>query len=138
MWPATDEGQRKFAADLVEMLNKHKSVDGLYWWWPESNEYGLDWNTKRVTDGWYNASLFDNETGRALTALAELKAFLPEDTGIDDPSMAGNQNSAHGVVYDLSGRRISTSLPLSSGTGVGISTLSKGIYIIDGRKYVVK
>ena len=138
MWPATDEGQRKFAADLVEMLNKHKSVDGLYWWWPEANEYGLDWNTKRVTDGWYNASLFDNETGRALPALAELKAFLPEDTGIDDPSMAGNQNSAHGVVYDLSGRRISTSLPLSSGTGVGISTLSKGIYIIDGRKYVVK
>lgn len=82
-WPATDEGQRRFTADLVEMLNRHQAVDGLYWWWPEANEYGLNWATQRVTDGWYNASLWDNETGRALPALDELRHFLAEDDAID-------------------------------------------------------
>ena len=65
------------------MLNRHQAVDGLYWWWPEANEYGLNWATQRVTDGWYNASLWDNETGRALPALDELRLFLAEDDAID-------------------------------------------------------
>ena len=68
-YPLTYEGQRQFTADLITMLNNHPKVNGLFWWFLEANEYGLDWNTKRVTDGWYNASLFDNETGRALPAL---------------------------------------------------------------------
>ncbi len=74
-YPLTYEGQRQFAADLVGTLCRHKAVSGLFWWFPEANEYGLDWTTQRVTDGWYNAGLFDNETGRALPALYELSAF---------------------------------------------------------------
>ena len=74
-YPLTYEGQRQFTADLVGTLRRHKAVSGLFWWFPEANEYGLDWNTQRVTDGWYNAGLFDNETGRALPALYELSAF---------------------------------------------------------------
>lgn len=74
-YPLTYEGQKKFTTDLISMLNKHQQVTGLFWWFLEANEYGLDWDTKRVTDGWYNASLFDNETGKALPALYELKNF---------------------------------------------------------------
>lgn len=74
-YPLTYEGQRQYTEDLVNMLNKHQHVNGLFWWFLEANEYELDWNTKRVTDDWYNASLFDNETGRALPALYELKYF---------------------------------------------------------------
>ncbi|MBR7030936.1 MAG: glycosyl hydrolase 53 family protein [Prevotella sp.] len=74
-YPLTNEGQRQYTEDLVTMLNKHQNVNGLFWWFLEANEYGLDWATKRVTDSWYNASLFDNETGRALPALYELKNF---------------------------------------------------------------
>ncbi|SHK98882.1 glycosyl hydrolase 53 family protein [Xylanibacter ruminicola] len=74
-YPLTYEGQRQYTEDLITMLNNHELVIGLFWWFLEANEYGLDWNTKRVTDHWYNASLFDNETGKALPALYELKNF---------------------------------------------------------------
>ena len=75
LYPITPEGQLAFTKALIETLKKHKNVNGLYWWWAEANEYGLDWNTKRVTDEWYNAGLFDNQTGKAMPALYELKNF---------------------------------------------------------------
>lgn len=80
-YPISAEGQRAFAADLVTRLLKHPRVTGLFWWWPEANEYGLNWATQRVTDGWYNAGLWNNETGRALPALYELAAFAPRLSG---------------------------------------------------------
>lgn len=80
-YPITNEGQRAFTADLVQTLLRYPRVTGLFWWWPEANECGLNWNTQRVTDGWYNASLWDNETGRALPALYELAAFVPPVVG---------------------------------------------------------
>ena len=154
-YDVNDECQRKFAADLVEMLNKHASVDGLYWWWPEANECGLDWSTKRVTDGWYNASLWDNQTGRALPAIDELKAFAPEDTGINTVHNAPSSLNAHpSSVYDLQGRRVEPTVGvakrgqqmLNNETGqnrstvqpFNLSTLKPGIYIINGKKFVVK
>lgn len=74
-YPATPEGQQKFLADLVTKLNSHPLVMALWYWWPEANEYGLDWNTNRVTNGWNNTSLFDNSTGKANPALKELGNF---------------------------------------------------------------
>ena len=103
-WPATDAGQLQFTKDLIDTLNKHQSVDGLYWWFPEANEFGLDWSTNRVTDGWYNASLFDNQTGKAMQALYELKNFLGDDAGVNGISADASEN---GNIYDLSGRRTS-------------------------------
>ncbi|MBR1469774.1 MAG: glycosyl hydrolase 53 family protein [Prevotella sp.] len=126
-WPATDEGQRKFTADLIEMLNRHKAVDGFYWWFPEANEFGLDWATNRVTDNWYNASLWDNETGRALPALKELKRFLngePDGIRQTENEKAVVKTTA---IYDLQGRKLN-SQP---------TTFRKGIYICAGRKFVV-
>ena len=74
-YPLTNAGQKKFTDDLINTLRQHKSVSGLFWWFPEANEYGLNWSTQRVTDNWYNAGLFDNETGKAQDALYELINF---------------------------------------------------------------
>ena len=73
-WPATEAGQQQFTKDLIAALNQHSSVNGLYWWFPEANEYGVD-SSNPVTNGWCNYSLFDNETGRVMKALYELQAF---------------------------------------------------------------
>ena len=74
-YPITAEGQKKFTDALIETLNGVSNVNGLFWWWPEANEYGLNWNTKRVTDNWYNAGLWDNQTGKAMPAVESLKSF---------------------------------------------------------------
>ena len=78
-WPLTAEGQRKFTADLIAKLAPYARVKGLFWWFPEANEYGLGgnyWSTLHVNDNWYNAGLWNHETGRATPALYELKNFL--------------------------------------------------------------
>ena len=88
-YPISPEGQLAFTQALINAIKPYKNVVGLYWWWPEANEYGLNWSTKRVTDSWYNAGLWDNQTGRAMPALYALKDYNPtpgdlnEDTKID-------------------------------------------------------
>ncbi len=74
----TAEGQRAFAAALVAKLLEHPVVTGLFWWWPEANEYGVNWQNPVTKSGWYNAGLWNNQNGRAMPALAELAAFAPE------------------------------------------------------------
>lgn len=124
-YPYSDEGQSRVTDDLIALLNKHAAVNGLVWWWPEANEYGLDYNTKRVTDGWYNSSLFDNRTGRATSALASLKNFLDNGTGII--SVKGNTHADDVPTYTIDGRRT------ADGT-----TLPAGLYIKGGRKLIVR
>ena len=78
-WPLTPEGQRKFTADLIARLKPYSRVKGLFWWFPEANEYGLGgsyWSTLHVNDQWYNAGLWNHETGKATPALYELKSFV--------------------------------------------------------------
>jgi hypothetical protein len=85
-WPATEAGQLQFTKDFIDFLNQHASVDGLYWWAPECNEYGVD-SSNPVTSAWCNYSLFDNETGRAMKALYELQTFtgaVVEDPDVTD------------------------------------------------------
>ena len=78
-WPLTLEGQRKFTEDLIARLKPYARMKGLFWWFPEANEYGLggsNWSVLHVNDAWYNAGLWNHETGRATPALYELKNFL--------------------------------------------------------------
>ena len=78
-WPLTYQGQRQFTVDLISKLKPYSRLKGLFWWFPEANEYGLGgshWSTLHVTDNWYNAGLWDHETGKALPALYELKSFV--------------------------------------------------------------
>ena len=85
-WPATEAGQKAFAIDLITTLNNHKSVNGLYWWFPEANEYGINY-TNHVTTDWYNCGWWDNQTGQVMDALFEMKNF-DNDTDIPSDSAA--------------------------------------------------
>ncbi|MCF0198004.1 MAG: glycosyl hydrolase 53 family protein [Bacteroidaceae bacterium] len=118
-WPISDDGQNAFARDLLAELQKHDRVTGLFWWAMEANECGLDWATKRVTDAWYNAGLFDNQTGRARKALTTIGSFaIP--TGIESPS----RPAACAESYDVSGR------PFRSN--------GRAIKVMRGRKVLVR
>lgn len=82
-WPATEAGQLQFTKDFIAFLNQHSNINGLYWWAPECNEYGVDPSTP-VTSDWCNYSLFDNETGRAMRALYELQTYTGAVTNDPD------------------------------------------------------
>jgi arabinogalactan endo-1,4-beta-galactosidase len=71
LYPVTPEGQRIFTAALVDELQKHDNVDGLFWWFPEENAFH-----NSTIKSWINRGLFDNKTGKALPALYEMKRFL--------------------------------------------------------------
>ncbi|MBP5498797.1 MAG: glycosyl hydrolase 53 family protein [Muribaculaceae bacterium] len=92
LYPISHDGQAKYARDLVAHMSIYDNVTGIYWWWAEANEYGLNWNTQRVTDAWYNAGLWDNETGKVLPALFELQNFV-----------TGSSGSGSGVPNDIDG-----------------------------------
>ena len=128
-YPITDEGQQQYTEALINILNLHNQVIGLFWWWMEANECGLDWSTQRVTDGWNNSSLFDNEQGYAMPTINSMKKFLEETshTGINTIS---HQPLTNNHLYDLQGRKLVIS-KLSNGQ------LSKGIYIYQGKKTIL-
>jgi arabinogalactan endo-1,4-beta-galactosidase len=113
----SDEGQRKFTADLIETINKHEQVTGLFWWWMEYNAYGAG------LSGWYNAPLFDSRSGKALSALSELKNFLGDDDAVE--SISADATDADAYWYNINGTRVNDhTLP--------------GIYIHAGKKVIVK
>lgn len=96
-YPYSDEGQDKFARELVQTLEAHSHVDGLFWWWMEYNAYNTD------LAGWYNAPLFDSTTGRATAALKTICSFAT-NTGIS--SLPDDGVTDHTDYFDLTGKRI--------------------------------
>lgn len=121
-YPITEAGQKAFTDALIQKLESHPNVKGIFWWWMEANEYGLNWNTQRVTDNWYNAGLFDNETGKVLSALSSLKDFIGT-TGIEDITQQPESNARHSI-YNLNGQQLSAP--------------QRGINIINGKKVFLK
>lgn len=109
------EGQKKFTRDLVDMLERHPKVDGLFWWWLEYNAFGTP------LGNWYNAPLFDSLTGMATPALDELASFASPHSGVAE---VNSDTGADGCWYNLQGIRI----PAPGGTG---------IYIRNGRKILI-
>jgi len=124
IFPYTENGQKAFTDSLVTMLNKYEKVKGLFWWWPEANEYGLDWSTNRVTDGWYNATLFNNETGKAFAAVSSLKNFISDPTGIEDIKAENKNNDTYW--YTIDGRKLS------------VKPEKSGLYIHNNNKTFVR
>jgi arabinogalactan endo-1,4-beta-galactosidase len=127
-WPITPAGQQQFTKDLIAELKAYNRVTGLYWWFMEACENGLDWNTKRVTDKWYNASLFndtDNSIwgyGQVMPAMQELKAFAEGTSGVGSVTVTrrdGRWYNLQGMRYDAQPQR-------------------RGLYIVDGKKVFVK
>lgn len=123
-WQLSEAGQKQFADDLIDELNKHSKVTGLFWWAPEDNEFWADQNPARST--WWNASLYTQNTGKPLDAMFELQRFLGLDpTGISKVSTKEQNKQNSKNWYTLQGQRIS-------------KPSAKGIYINDGKKVVVK
>lgn len=94
VYPATAEGQRQFTAALIEKLNTHEQVNGLYWWYPEANG-------NYFASDWYNMGLWNNSTHRAQPALYELKNFLNDPSGINELKKVNKQQP---VSYNLQGQ----------------------------------
>ncbi len=95
-WAYSDEGQDKFAKDLVTTLEKYDHVNGLFWWWMEYNAYGTN------LGGWYNAPLFNSLDGCATSALKTICSF-GEDSAVEAIGAEGNENA---IWFDLQGHRI--------------------------------
>ena len=112
-YPYSNAGQASFTHALVEKLNSHSKVNGLIWWWPEYNAY------RTSLSGWYNAALFDSETGRALDAIKETASYAATLTGIENVSAEDN---APGIWYNL------------QGTPLYHRPSNPGIYIWNGHK----
>ena len=66
------------------MLNRHEEVNGLFWWWPEDN------GNKNVTNSWWNAALYNHNTGKPYAALYELKNFINGETIVGDVNNSGS------------------------------------------------
>lgn len=113
-YPYTDAGQKKFTDDLITMLNKHSKVTGLFWWWPEYNAKGT------TLSGWYNAPLFDSNTGKATSALSSLKNFRNESTDIKAIQSKATKDDNY---YNLAGQRVCAP--------------RQGVYIKDGKKQII-
>ena len=116
-YPYTEEGQRRFTADLVAMLNRHTSVKGLFWWWPEDN------GNKNVTNSWWNAALYNHNTGQPYAAFYELKAFANSTSGLRENRLLRTDDNAW---YSLQGLRFEN------------RPQRPGLYIMNGRMVIVR
>ena len=135
-YPISPEGQQAFTKALIEELKTHEKVKGLFWWWLEANENGLDYDTKRVSDHWYNASLFndgekingkdgityDYKAGKVMPALYELQNFLTSSA----INQLSRDKGSDDNWYSLDGHQFKN------------KPASKGLYINNGKTVVVK
>lgn len=128
IYPTTEDGQKKFTKDLISLLNAHPNVNGLFWWYPEYTLNNIvfkdgseDWS-KNFTSGYWNAALFHYKTGKALSALYELKDFLAGGTGI---SSLDADKADDPFWYSLDGRRMNS------------KPQAKGIYLNNGKKIII-
>ena len=121
-YEASEAGQKAFTDDLITMLNKHDSVNGLFWWWMEYNPYPYDDTQMK---GWWYAPLYDGNTGKPLAAMSSLKDFLGEESGIHGIEADDSDVSYNNVWTTLDGIR--TAKPTRP-----------GLYIHNGKKVVVR
>lgn len=119
-YPYSLEGQRALTADLITMLNNHQHVNGLFWWWMEYNAKGTS------LSGWYNAPLFDSQTGKATPALYELKNFVGSTNGILPIVTSDAKGNTDNAWYNLNGVKMRQ------------KPTQADIYIHQGKKVVVK
>ena len=123
-YPLTEAGQAAYTEALINVLNKHEKVKGLFWWMMEANEYKHT-GSSQVTKDWYNAALWDDNDGMVNPAFFKLQNFLPA-TGIEK-LRANDGSETSKAVYDLQGRKVAD----------GNAPLKKGIYIRGGKKMIL-
>ena len=127
-WPATEAGQKAFTEALVTELLTHNNVTGLYWWFPEENgNGGPSWNQNTIViDGWLNRGLWNDNNHKALSALMALKGIRANDTALG--RILQDASNGNVPIYNICGQEV----------GRNLRELPRGIYIIDGKKILVK
>ena len=118
-YPYSAAGQNQFATALVNTLESHKTVDGLFWWWLEYNAYSTN------LSGWYNAPLFDSRDGKALPALTTICSFA-DSSAVNE--ISADTDAENEEWYNLSGMKVSAPSPASA----------PGIYLSRTRKVIIK
>ncbi|MBR5717070.1 MAG: glycosyl hydrolase 53 family protein [Bacteroidales bacterium] len=126
-WPATEDGQCAFTQDLVAELLKHDNANGLFWWFPEENgNGGPSWNANTIViDSWLNRGLWNDNNHKALSALYELQKLRSGDAAI---SIVSSEEESSWPIYNLHGKAMEKDF----------RNLPSGIYIVDGRKILLK
>lgn len=123
-YPIDEAGQKAFTQALIDTLDNHPQVKGLFWWEMDANDgEGSAWNDQHVLTSWYNAGLVDNATGKLLGAAYVMKNFITSPAGISAPKNTVTQHSDKW--YTIQGQPVG-------------KPSAKGVYINDGRKIVVK
>lgn len=124
-YPISEAGQAAYTEALINKLNQHEKVTGLFWWMMEANEYQHTGSSQTTTD-WYNAALWNDQTGKVTPAFYKLKAFAPT-TGIQTVEVPVTKTPG---VFDMQGRKVADAVDARS--------LPSGIYISNGKKVVVR
>ena len=127
IWPATEAGQKAFTEQLVATLNAHSNVNGLYWWFPEANEYGINY-TNCVTTSWYNCGWWDNANGQVMDALFIMPDFL--DGSGEEPSDSTSLYIVGGEGDWSLTEPLSKMTNLGNGTYVDTLTINAPIYFV--------
>ena len=127
IWPATEAGQKAFTEQLVATLNAHSNVNGLYWWFPEANEYGINY-TNCVTTSWYNCGWWDNANGQVMDALFVMPDFL--DGSGEEPSDSTSLYIVGGEGSWSLTEPLSKMTNLGNGTYVDTLTINAPIYFV--------
>lgn len=125
-WPATEAGQKAFTEQLVETLNAHSAVNGLYWWFPEANEYGINY-TNCVTTSWYNCGWWDNANGQVMDALFVMQDFL--DNSVEPTDSASIYIVGGPGNWSLT-EPLGMMTNMGDGTYVDTLTISSPIYFV--------
>lgn len=126
-WPATEAGQQAFATALVDKLNAHSNVNGLYWWFPEANEYGISYSNHVTTD-WYNCGWWDNQNGQVMDALFEVAKYA--DNSDDEPNDSASIYIVGGVGNWSLTEPMSRMTNLGNGIYVETLTIAAPIYFV--------
>ena len=125
-WPATEAGQKAFTEQLVETLNAHSAVNGLYWWFPEANEYGINY-TYCVTTSWYNCGWWDNANGQVMDALFVMQDFLDDSV---EPTDSASIYIVGGPGNWSLTEPLGVMTNMGDGTYVDTLTISSPIYFV--------
>ena len=111
-------------------MNTHSNVNGLYWWFPEANEFGINY-TNCVTTSWYNCGWWDNANGQVMDALFVMADFL--DGSGDDPEVPTDSTNIY-IVGGEGSWSLTSPLGkmtnLGKGTYVDTLTISAPIYFV--------
>lgn len=119
-WAATPQGQYAFVSDLIDELNKHNNVNGLYYWFPEEAGCGddSDWNNAGATviSSWINRGMWwEDQTQTGHWPVVAPQGFVGKLLGTyaNDPASIGvveTTEDNRGLIFDLQGHRTSATV----------------------------